>query len=134
MMTRQQRLPFALCSLLSSAFCFLLCAFCLLPTAFGQSATATLSGTVEDQNGAAIPGVTVTAVNKGTQLTREAITKGDGSFTIPLLPPGGYTVRAQGQGFAPAEFANVVLNVGDQKALKIQLKAGDINATVQLVN
>ena len=48
----------------------LLTAQCALLTALGQSASATLSGTVEDERGAVIPGVSVTAVNKGTQLSR----------------------------------------------------------------
>src|SRR6266404_5340092 len=115
-------------------FVFLLTAFCLLPSAFGQSTSATLSGTVEDERGAVIPGVSVTAVNKGTQLSRDAATNDQGYFTIPLLPPGAYTLKAHAQGFAPVEFPNLVLNVGDQKALQIQLKAGDINATVQVIN
>src|SRR5713226_3926602 len=112
----------------------LLTAQCALLTALGQSASATLSGTVEDERGALIPGVTVTAVNRGTQLFRDAVTNDQGYFRIPLLPPGGYTLKAHAQGFAPVEFPNVVLNVGDQKALQIQLKAGDINATVQVIN
>src|SRR3989442_15156906 len=43
-----------------AAFCVLLTAFCLLPSAFGQSATATLSGTVLDPNGAVVPTATIT--------------------------------------------------------------------------
>ncbi len=131
-MIRCNTLSFAARCLL---FCLLLAPAFWLPTpVFGQSIAATLSGRVEDQNGAAIPDVTVTVVNKGTQLTREATSNDEGSFTIPLLPPGGYTLRAQGQGFAPVEFPNVVLNVGDQKALQIQLKAGDVSETVQVTN
>ncbi|HKZ81264.1 MAG TPA: hypothetical protein VJ124_23545, partial [Pyrinomonadaceae bacterium] len=42
--------------------CLLLIAFFLLPSALGQSASATLSGTVEDQKGAVVPGVAVSAV------------------------------------------------------------------------
>jgi hypothetical protein len=53
-----------------------------------------------------------------------------GSFTVPLLPPGTYTIKARGNGFTPIEIPNVTLNVGDQKSLQIQLKAGDVNATV----
>jgi len=113
---------------------FLLAALCLLPTAYGQSATATLGGTVEDQNGAVIPGATVTAINAGTALKRETTTGSGGNYTFPLLPPGTYIVRVQAQGFATLENRNVVLNVGDQKALQIQLKAGDVNATVQVTN
>src|SRR5437762_3312560 len=113
---------------------FLLSAFCLVPIVAGQSATATLSGTIEDQNGAVIPGAAVTAVNTATTLERQATTDSNGSYTFPLLPPGTYIVRVQAQGFTPVENRNVVLNVGDQKALQIQLKAGDVNATVQVVN
>ena len=117
---------------LSSAFCFLLTALCLLPSAFGQSATATLSGTVADQNGAVIPGATVTIINVGTGARRQTTTSDNGSFTIPLLPPSTYKLRVEHTGFSPIEVNNVVLNVGDQKALTIQLKAGGVNAMVQI--
>src|SRR5260370_23279559 len=103
-------------------------------SAYAQSATATLSGTVEDTNGAVIPGAGVTVTNTETRLARQTITTSEGYFTVPLLPPGTYIVRAEAQGFTPAETRNVALNVGDQKALQIQLKAGDINATVQVIN
>src|SRR5947207_9234376 len=131
MMTRRH--PFALRALLL-AFLLLAPASCLLTPVYGQSATATLSGTVEDTNGAVVPGAAITAVNNGTQLTRKTTTNEQGHFTSPLLPPGSYTLKAQAQGFAPVDFTDVVLNVGDQKALQVQLKAGDVNATVQVVN
>src|SRR6266571_1410634 len=115
-------------------FVLLLTAHCSLPTVFGQSTTATLSGTVVDQNGAAVPGTAITILNAGTSLSRQATTNDEGNFTVPLLSPGGYTVSARRDGFAPVEIPNVVLNVGDQKALRIQLKAGDVNATVQVTN
>src|SRR6266496_3860095 len=130
-MTSQR--PFASRSL-SLAVLILLSAFCLVPSAFSQSTTATLSGTVSDQNGAIVPGATVTALNTATTLERHATTNDEGGFTIPLLPPGTYSVTTRRDGFAPVEFKNVVLNVGDRKALKIELKAGDVNATVQVLN
>jgi hypothetical protein len=109
-------------------------AHCLLTTVAAQSATATLSGEVVDQNGAVVPGANVTVTNTGTGQARHATTNESGSFSIPLLPPGTYTINAQHDGFAPVRIQDVVLNVGDQKALQIQLKAGDINATVQVIN
>jgi hypothetical protein len=136
-MTRHHALPFALRPLLLSAFClllFLINPHSLLITAVAQSATATLSGTVEDQNGAVVPGANVIVLNSGTRLQREATTNDQGYFTIPLLPPSTYTVTVRRDGFAPVQIPNLVLNVGDQKALQIQLKAGDVNATVQVVN
>jgi len=106
-------------------------ALCALPyAAHAQSSAANLSGTVVDQNGAIVPGANVTVSNAGTGLQRQIITNDAGYFAVPLLPPSTYTVRVERQGFAPLEVQNVVLNVGDQKALQIQLKAGDVNATV----
>src|ERR1051325_4414997 len=113
-----------------TAFLFLLTTLCLLPSVHGQSATATLSGTIEDTNGAIIPGVAVTVTNTATAMERKTVTSEQGYFTVPLLPPGAYTVRAERDGFAPVEARDVVLNVGDQKSLQMQLKAGDVNAQV----
>ena len=106
----------------------------LLITASAQTDSATLSGTVADERGAVIPGAQVTVTNSATGLKREATTNDEGFFTFPLLQPATYSVRAQQTNFAPIQISNVVLNVGDQKALQIQLKAGDVNATVQIIN
>src|SRR5574341_165541 len=70
-------------------------------TVRGQSATATLSGTVEDANGAVVPGANVTVTNEATRLTRQSTTDKEGSFVITLLPPSTYSVTVEAQGFAP---------------------------------
>ena len=116
---------------LSFLFAALLFALGSLPVA-AQSSTATLSGTVEDEQGAVIPGAAITILNPSTALQRQATTNDEGSFTVTLLQPGTYTVTVRREGFAPIEVKNVVLNVGDQKALKIELKAGDVTAEVQV--
>src|SRR6266545_6246088 len=116
-----------------SAF-LLLTAHCSLHTVAAQSSTATLSGTITDQNSAAIPGVEMTITNTATRFKRDTKTNDEGSFTVALLPPATYTISARRDGFAPVEVKDVVLNVGDQKALRIELKAGDVNATVQVTS
>src|SRR5260370_21168577 len=116
------------------AFCFLLTAFTLIPAALGQSATATLSGTVEDANGAVIPGASITLLNNSTSLKRQTTTNGEGYFTIPLLPSGSYTLTTQHDGFTTTKIPYLTLNVGDQKSLQIQLKAGDVKVEVQVMN
>ena len=100
--------------------------------AFGQSASATLSGTIQDQNSAALPGVVVTIVNDATSLERTATTNADGAFTVPLLLPGTYTLTAKRDGFTTVRVPNVVLNVGDQKTMLVSLKVGDINAAIDV--
>jgi hypothetical protein len=99
---------------------------------FAQTNTATLSGTVVDQHGAIVPGAAVTVLNPATSLERRATAAADGHFVVPLLSPGTYTVKAEHQGFAVCEIRNVILNVGDDKLLQIQLKAGAISETVQV--
>lgn len=97
-----------------------------------QSSTATLNGSVEDANGAVIPNTNITVTNVNTTLKRTASTNKDGNFTIPLLPPGTYTLRAEHEGFKIVQVEGVILNIGDQKALQIQLNAGDVTETVQI--
>src|SRR5260370_23339187 len=101
---------------------------------YAQSSVASLSGSVVDQNGAVIPGVAIEVTNPGTAFMRQTTTNDEGFYVFPLLPPTKDTVTARHEGFAPVRIPDVVLNVGDQKALQIQLKAGDVNATVQVTN
>src|SRR5260370_39176596 len=104
-MNHSRYLSPATCVLLPSAHgllstcLFLVIALYPLLTVSAQSATATLSGTVEDEQRAVVPGANVTVTSTATGLKRQATTNGDGYFTIPLIPPGTYTVRAEHQGF-----------------------------------
>lgn len=136
--------------ILSPAYCRLPTASCLLRCAVGlllllityhstlitvraQSATATLSGTVVDQNGAVVPDVKIAVISIAQGFQRSATTKEEGTFVVPLLPPGNYTVKAEHQGFTPAEVRDVVLNVNDQVAIRIHMKIGTLSQTVEIV-
>ncbi len=99
--------------------------------AFAQSSTATLNGTVVDEGGAFVAGANITAMNAGTGLRRQADTNSDGYFTIPLLPPGRYTVTGLHKGFSPVEVRDIVLNVNDQRTIQIQLKIGRVEVVGQ---
>src|SRR5437773_10005538 len=112
----------------------LLLALCALPlaTAFGQTASATLSGSVVDENGALVPGANVTVLNDATSLKREAVSNDSGNFSVPLLPPGTYRLTAQHTGFKTVEVRDIVLNVNDERSLRIQLKAGDVKEVVDV--
>jgi len=82
---------------------------------------------------AVIPGANVTVINSATGLQRETTTTAKEYF-LCRLSPSSIRFRVERTGFAVVAVRASVLNVGDQKALQIQLKAGDINATVQVVN
>jgi hypothetical protein len=78
-----------------------------------QAATASVQGTVFDPSEAVVPEVTVTARNNATGFTRTVKTNQSGFYTVPLLPPGQYTLTMAKEGFAELKFENVLLQVGD---------------------
>jgi len=95
------------------------------PLLLGQSAgTSGLAGTITDPSGAAIPNVTVTLTNNGTQQTRTTTTGTDGSYKFALLPPGNYKVTFTAMGFKTSEVASVQLNVTETPALDRSLEVG----------
>ncbi len=100
--------------------------------AHAQSATATLSGTVVDENGAVIPGSVVTLLNRGKALERQVTTSDEGAFTFALLPPDSYILRARRDGFIPVEIQNLTLNVNDQRAIRIRLRVGEVGSSITI--
>src|SRR5437899_8414543 len=118
-------------SIFKILFLFVLVPLCFTPIA-AQSTAATLSGTVEDQNAAAVAGAGITVQNKATSFERTAITNESGSFTVPLLPPGTYSIIVRRDGFTSVEVRDIVLNVGDQKSIQIALKVGNVNAAIEV--
>src|SRR5688572_4930465 len=64
-----------------------------------QDFRATLTGTVTDPTGAAIPDATVKATNVATNAVKEVKTTSDGLYTIPYLDPGTYNVEIAASGF-----------------------------------
>ena len=97
-----------------------------------QSAAATLSGTVMDQNGALIRGANIAVINTAQAFQRNTRTNDEGAFVIPLLPPGNYTLKAEHEGFKTAEIRNVVLNVSDYINLQISLNVGPSDQQVDV--
>ena len=102
----------------------------LLTVARAQSAMATLNITVVDPNGAAVPMTSITATNINTGSRREATTNTDGQVGIAQLAPGRYLITASKQDFETSQIENIVLNVGDLLGMRIQLKVGQIKASL----
>src|SRR5262245_26498000 len=77
--------------------------------AYGQggSTTAPLSGTVVDSSGASVPGASVVVTNEATGTTYQAITSDKGTFTIPALQAGTYSVTISLSGFKQAVIKGV---------------------------
>lgn len=99
--------------------------------AYGQgSVTSTLTGTVLDTSGGAIPGATVVIRNSGTGITTETVSSSQGTFTVAALLPGTYSVTVSLTGFKTAVFNGVVLNAGVPSAITARLEVGGITETV----
>jgi iron complex outermembrane receptor protein len=111
-----------------------ICLFVTTSHAFGQSdaqpATATLSGVVVDQTGAAISDVDVVVVHPTTGLQRSVRTDAEGAFVIPRLTPGRYTVRAQREGFATAQANDVELEADNVTPIRMRLDVASLGESV----
>jgi len=77
--------------------------------AFAQGANASISGIVQDQSKALIPGVSVTATNTDTGVALTAITNEAGAYGFPSLTPGKYSVSASLPGFRTSTFKDLDL-------------------------
>lgn len=91
-----------------------------------QFARASLSGLVVDPDGAALPGVTVTARNEASGFSRTVVTSANGRFVFNGLIPGTYTLTAELQGFRGLERSGIELRVGQESSLNLQMELGGI--------
>ena len=96
------------------------------------AATAQMNGTVRDQAGLALPGVTVTVTQTDTALTRTAVTDETGSYVLQNLPVGPYRFEAALQGFRTYVQTGIVLEVGANPTLAVALELGQIEETVSV--
>jgi hypothetical protein len=94
--------------------------------------TAELRGAVADSTGSALPGVTVTIVNVATGVERVVVTDDQGTFRVPALQPGPYTVESTLSGFGP-DNRKVTLTVGQVADVKVALSVGAIEESIQVV-
>jgi hypothetical protein len=105
-----------------------------LPTALeAQRYLGGLSGTVADQSGAIVPGAQVVAVEGSTQFKTEVTSSGDGTYSMPTLAPGTYSVSVTAKGFKEETQTNVILTAGQLVQLDFKLSPGSVNQTVQVV-
>jgi hypothetical protein len=109
--------------------CFLVIAFSTL--SFGQ-ATGSISGTVSDVAGAAVPGAKVTVTIPATGLTRSSNTSDTGAFIIPLLGVGIYNVQVEQKGFQTTTAQDIRLQVDEHRELDFKLAPATVQTTVDV--
>jgi hypothetical protein len=107
----------------------------LLAVSLGMSAQTfrgTILGTVTDNSGAVIAGATVTARNGATGLQRTTQTSADGSYSIPELPLGTYSITVTQSGFQTFVANGVVVDVATERRVDASLKPGSVSTKVEV--
>ncbi len=94
--------------------------------------TGTMSGSVTDQQGLALPGVTVTATSPALQGARETMSDANGRYTMPALPPGVYTVQFGLSGMALVTRRETVVPLGGIAAVHATMGVGGVEEVVQV--
>ncbi len=100
--------------------------------ALAQTFRGTILGTVTDPSGNVVAGATVKVRNTGTSLERIATTSADGSYAIPELPIGMYSVTVSQSGFQTSVTSSVEVNVATERRVDVQLKVGQVSETVEV--
>ncbi|HUQ32410.1 MAG TPA: carboxypeptidase regulatory-like domain-containing protein [Pyrinomonadaceae bacterium] len=105
--------------------------FGMLAGVHAQTSTVgSISGTVRDPQGAAIPKAEVVIVEETTAQTRTVRTDDDGNYSAQSLPVGRYTVSVAPQGFKKTIATGVEVHVSDRVNVDLNLEVGQVNETV----
>ena len=99
-------------------------------TALGQYTTARLSGTVQDNSGAAVPGATVTVEQVGTGYKQQVKSGAAGEYLFPSLPVGEYQLTVEMTGFNTYLQKGIALQVGEAATQQVKLGVGTVTQQV----
>ena len=99
-------------------------------TALAQSTAATVSGSVLDEQKAALPGATVTIRNLDSGQSRSTTSDARGAFQVAGLPPGKYEVSAELAGFGRLVRSDLSLTVAQEVTLALTLRVAALEEAV----
>jgi hypothetical protein len=100
--------------------------------AAAQEFRATVRGQVLDSSKGALPGATVTLTNTATNETATAVTNAEGSYTVPFLRPGSYTMTVELQGFQKYTRSGMVLQVNETATINVEMGVGGLTEQVSV--
>jgi outer membrane receptor protein involved in Fe transport len=101
-------------------------------TVLSQQVTGTITGSVTDSSGAAIPAVQVRLSSPATGMQRTIATGEDGDFRFLLVPPGNYTVEVSHQGFKAVRRDGIIVEADRSLAVPISLEVGAVAEVVEV--
>jgi Carboxypeptidase regulatory-like domain len=110
----------------------LFCSLLLIGTAFAQTGSSTVNGTVEDIQKQAISGATVILKNESRNFSRVTTTAADGSFLFTVVPPGAYNIEVEPPGFKKAVQTDVQALVDNRVSLSVTLEVGQVSEVVSV--
>jgi outer membrane receptor protein involved in Fe transport len=100
---------------------------------YTQTVTARVVGTVRDASGAAIPGASVTLVEKATGGVQRTVTDSSGDYTVMHLKPGVYQIAAEAKGFKRTATSDIELLVNQTARVDLTLQIGDVSESVEVI-
>src|SRR5258705_4100236 len=103
---------------------FLLALFIPTLAAAQAGSTAQIAGTVKDDTGGVLPGVTVTVTQTATGFTRTAVSDETGGYVLPNLPLGPHRLEATLHGFRSYVQTGIVLTVNATPTINVVLALG----------
>jgi hypothetical protein len=107
--------------------------FFVASPARAQVAAGEITGIIQDQDGGAVPGATVTVTNVDTNQQRVVTSTGDGLYTAASLLPGEYRIDITLSGFKPMRREGVRIATGEKARLDFSLAVGDVREQVTVV-
>ena len=113
-------------------FCPLVFLFCLPVALFAQD-TASITGTVTDSSGAAIPNAQVSIQSQEHGITRTTSTNEDGNYLISAVPPGTYQLSIAAKGFKKYDANGVILRVAQKARADASLQVGAESTEVTVI-
>lgn len=117
--------------ILLSSSVLLICTF-LFINAAAQSGTSAINGTVQDQQGAVVPGATVRLANPKTGFTRDTTTTEDGRYSFPSIPPGTYQIEVTASNFKKFLVRDAEARVDNSTEINVSLETGDVSVVVDV--
>ena len=99
---------------------------------YGQAGTATITGTVTDQSGAAILDAKVVARDPQTGSTRETVTNESGNFNMPGMRPSTYEITVESQGFRRHRLSGFQIEIDQTARLDVQLQVGQVTEQIEV--
>jgi hypothetical protein len=105
------------------------CLLLIVSSAVAQT-TGSVNGTVIDNTGAVLPGVTVTATSPALMGVQTAVTNEGGNYRFPSLPPGTYTLSYELGGFSNVKREGILVNIGFTATVNVQLQLASLQESV----